>query len=86
MMFIFLQKHQKQDFIEQIVITYTKDDRVARSITYLCCILETCIKLPLWLKGTVTTLLGPQLQSSLDACRVIILFYSSTTTNNASFP
>ena len=44
MMFIFLQKHQKQDFIEQIVITYTKDDRVARSLTYLCCILETCIK------------------------------------------
>ena len=39
-MFISLQKHQNQDFIEQIVITYTKDDRVARSITCLCCILE----------------------------------------------
>ena len=57
MMFISLQKHQNQDFIEQlIVITYTKDDQVTRSITRLCSILETCIKLPLWLKGTVTTL------------------------------
>ena len=56
-MFISLQKHQNQDFIEQlIVITYTKDDQVTRSITRLCSILETCIKLPLWLKGTVTTL------------------------------
>ena len=56
MMFISLQKHQNQDFIEQKVITYTKDDQVTRSITRLCSILETCIKLPLWLKGTVTTL------------------------------
>ena len=59
-MFISLQKHQNQDFIEQKVITYTKDDQVTRSITRLCSILETCIKLPLWLKGTVTTLQKPQ--------------------------
>ena len=39
-MFISLQKYQNQDFFEQIVITYTKDDRVARSITHLCHILE----------------------------------------------
>ena len=40
MMFISLQKHQNLHFIEQMVIMYSEDDRVARSITYLCCILE----------------------------------------------
>lgn len=40
MMFISLQKHQNQDFIEPMVIMYSEDHQVTWRITYLCCILE----------------------------------------------